>query len=235
MAKRSSFKRIPQEQAEQVLTKVLRFRRTCDKYQRPDDVNGLLALFRRVSIKEGFTLDYVRHDDEMAGWIRPYARKYDASPEESLPPVIHLFDRDKIAGYRQTSELDELEVETLYQYLDYEKSDLGVFEYAFFVIELWSTKAYWHASEWLASTPIFTKRRFDSFLSKAKKPGKVIRPDHYGPLVHLEPEGGKVRFLVHCPVFWDRIYYLNCVVSRDGRVDHSGGKTVADLGGGFIF
>ena len=45
----------------------------------------------------------------------------------------------------------------------------------------------------------------------------------------------KVRFLVHTPMGWERIYYLNITITADGRVDQQAGQIVADLGQGEIF
>ena len=126
------------------------------------------------------------------------------------------------------------EVARLYQYLDYERSATGLFEYAYFVMELSSLHAGWHAGEWLDSAPIFTQEQFDSFLQGAII-NNVRQPDYYGPLVRLEGDGGEVKFLVHSPVGMDRIYYLHCVVLTDGRVESHSGDVLVELGPGRVY
>ena len=74
-------------------------------------------------------------------------------------------------------------VEQLYHYLEFELSPQGLFEYAFFVIELWSMRASRHAAEWLESTPIFTDVRFDEILDRARKVGDLKRPQAFGPIL----------------------------------------------------
>jgi hypothetical protein len=226
---------VAEREADRLLTRVLKFRRDYEQSRRDGDLNELLGLFPRVSIQEGYVLDYIRFEETSASWIRPYARQVQAPPLETLPEVIRLFDRQGILGYRQEEEMNRLEVETLYNFLDYERSLPGLFEYAFFVVELWATNAEWHAAEWLDSTPIFTKRRFESFVRKGRNSEKVSYPQRFGPLVRLEENGGHVRFLVYTRVGWNRIYYLECAVHADGRVDLDMGETLADFGGGIVY
>ena len=63
----------------------------------------------------------------------------------------------------------------------------------------------------------------------------VNQPGWCGPEVEVLDEGGKVRFLVHTPMGWERIYYLDITIAADGRVDQQAGQIVADLGQGEIF
>lgn len=227
--------RIPQREADALLSKVLEFRAECEQYEKPEDVNRLLQLFPKVAIEDGYLLDYVVLGGGVAAWIRPYARERKEPPWSSAPEVVHLFDRERIAGYRHPREHDRLEVDTLYRRLSYEESPSGLLQYAFFVVELWATRASWHAAEWLDSTPIFTKRRFDSFLERTPPLQPPRRPDSYGPLVYPDDKGGQVRFLVHSPVGMERIYYLECDVLADGRVESKAGEILAELAGGFIY
>jgi hypothetical protein len=44
-----------------------------------------------------------------------------------------------------------------------------------------------------------------------------------------------VRFLVHTPVAWQRVYYLESMVYGDGFVDQEAGEIVADMGSGEFF
>ncbi len=86
------------------------------------------------------------------------------------------------------------------------------------------------------SMPIFTPERFDRCLSEASKVTDLRRPEHFGPLVRLDDDGGgRVRFLVYTPAGWERIYYLESMAFSDGFVDQKAGEIVADLGLGQIF
>ncbi|HJN28034.1 MAG TPA: hypothetical protein QF604_08965, partial [Candidatus Latescibacteria bacterium] len=92
---------------------------------------------------------------------------------------------------------DEL-VEQLYKYLDYGQTLAGAFEYAYFIIEMWSLRVSRYAAEWLESTPIFTEAGFDEALTKTRKVSALRRPDDYTPTVRTDEDGsGRVRFLVY--------------------------------------
>ena len=119
--------------------------------------------------------------------------------------------------------------------MTYERSLGGLFEYAFFVLELWSIRASWHEAEWLASTPVLTQKLFEELIDQARKVEQLDPPDWYGPEAALQEQGGKVRFLVHTPIGWERIYHLEISIAADGRVDQEAGHIFADLGQGDIF
>jgi len=219
--KSGGYVRVSQEPAEEILKKVLAFRDSYDQYEKPDDVNFLLSLFPRVRLREGYVLDYVLESaGEAVQHILPYARV--EGEEDSLLVM-------SAAG----SSADQ--VEALYQYLDYERSPQGLFEYVFFVAELWATRASWHAAEWLSSTPIFTETRFTELVDKAKKVDSLSRPDWYGPEAELWEDGGKVRFPVHTEMGWERIYYLEVTVDTRGSTEQVAGAVLADFGTGLLF
>lgn len=227
MAEECTYDRIPQEQAAEILDSVIRFRKSYDQYERPDDVNALVRLFPSVQLREGYILDYEQvQEGEVVTRIRPFARRVDGQDED---PLLLDFLPPELEG------LTDQDVETLYQFLGYEKTPLGLFEYAFFILELWSTRASWHEAEWLASTPVFTQQHFEELVDQARKVEQLNLPDWYGPETVVLDQGGKVRFLVHTPMGWERIYYLEITVADDGRVDQQAGQIVADLGQGEIF
>ena len=217
------FEPLPEASTNGLLVEVQRFRSQCDRYEKPDDINALIGLFPNVSVRDGYLLDYVQTTtpEGVIQPIRPFARP---DGDESWIP---MFDPD------ETAEREEL-VEELYQYLQFEHSAEGLFEYAFFVIELWSMRASRHAAEWLESTPIFTEAKFDQILA-AGRVSDLRRPKHFGPIARIDSEGGRVRFLVHTPMGWERIYYLESMVYGDGFVDQEAGEIVADLGSGHLF
>jgi|GEM_PF-650593 len=217
--------RVAQERAEAVLEHVLHFRDNYARFEKPDDVNALLGLFSGVHVRPGYALDYdLVHEGKAMTRIRPFARRVDS--EEAVFSVEEPPDQE---GQGEEA------VETLYQYLNYDKTPVGIFEYVFFVQELWSTRASWHEAEWLASTPIFSQTRFDEVVGSARKVEELKRPDWYGPEALVGAEGGQVRFLVHTPMGWERIYWLEVGVEADGRLDVHAGDIVADLGQGENF
>lgn len=222
MEKDCRYERLPPGPAEAILERVLEFRSGYGRYGKPDDVNALLGLFPRVWLQPGYILDYILHQaGEAVQRILPFARP--AQEEDFL-----------LVTQADGAELDP--VESLYRYLDYERSPQGLFEYAFFITELWSTRASWHATEWLASTPIFTRERFAERVEAAARVDSVSWPEWYGPEAELKAEcGGRVRLLVYTEMGWERIYYLEMAVDHQGHTHMEAGAIVADFGQGFIF
>ena len=217
--------RVAPDRAEDVLRRVLHFRDNYGQYTKPDDVNALLELFSSVHLRPGYVLDYdLVQEGEVITRIRPFAR-----PAEEEEAIFSVDETPEQEGHGEQA------VETLYQFLSYDPTPVGLFEYTFFVQELWSTKASWHEAEWLASTPVFTQGRFEEIVNDARKVEELHLPDEYGPEVTMGKEGGRVRFLVHTPMGWERIYWLEIGVEADGRLDVSAGDIAADLGQGEIF
>lgn len=218
------FEAISEDSAEGILTKVLAFRDQWQELEKPDDVNALVQIFPRVSVREGYVLDYIqeRTDEGIVLPIQPFARPHD---DDSWIPMS---DSETPLGREEL-------VDQLYRYLEFELSPEGLFEYAFFVIELWSMRATRHAAEWLESTPVFTAPRFDQVLEGARKVSDLKRPHVFGPTSRLDGKGGRVRFLVHTPIAWERIYYLESMVFGDGFVDQEAGEIIADMGSGELF
>ena len=174
MAEECTYERIPQEQAAEILENVVRFRSNYDQYKRPDDVNALVRLFPSIQVRDGYLLDYeIIQEGEVVTRIRPFARKADGEEEEV--PLLLEFLPPELEG------LSDQDVETLYQFLMYERSPSGLFEYAFFVLELWSTRASWHEAEWLASTPVFTQKHFEELVDQARKVEQLTPPIGMAP------------------------------------------------------
>lgn len=219
------FEPIPEAPAEEILTQVLAFRTRLQEFEKPDDVNALIEIFPGVSLSQGFVLDYVQETtpDGLVLPIQPFARPAD---DDSWIPMVEADAAD--------ADRDQL-VEQLYRYLEFERNPQGLFEYAFFVIELWSMRASRHAAEWLDSTPIFTGARFDEVLSRAKTLHEVKRPDCFNAMCRIDDSGARVRFLVHTPVAWERVYYLESMVFSDGFVEQEAGEIVVDMGSGELF
>ena len=120
-----------------------------------------------MQLSEGYILDYEQvQEGEVVTRIRPFARK--KGEEEGEPPLLDFLSPD-MEG------LTDQDVENLYQFLIYEKTPRGLFGYAFFVLELWSTRASWHEAEWLASTPVFTQQHFEEVRSARNKCQKLQR------------------------------------------------------------
>ncbi len=220
-----SLERVPEDRAEAVLEQVLQFRQSYDCYEKPDDVNALMGLFPSVHIRSGYQLDYdwVYHGDVIKR-LRPYARPLDGQSPLLAEPISP-----------EGEERSDQAVETLYQYLHYDPTPEGLFEYAFFVQELWATRASWHDAEWLATAPIFTRTRFEQTLQTAQKVVDLQEPESFAAEAVCDETGGRVRFLVHTPMGWDRIYWLEIDVEADGRPDVRAGDIVADFGQGETF
>jgi len=216
------FEPISSDAAIDLLTRVIEFRERDVRQSPTQETAALLSLFPNVHVRDGFQLDFVQ-ETTSAGVtqpIRPFARP---KADNSWVP---LFD-DKV-------EREDL-VDQLYRYLEYESTPQGLFEYAFFVVELWSLRLSRHAADWLDSTPVFDKVAFDRVLSEAGTVNDLSRPEYYGPEVRFDEDSSRVRFLVHTPMDWERIYYLESLVFSDGFVEQETGQIVADLGLGLVF
>ena len=173
---------VSSEEAAELGKRVQAFHNSEGDIGKPEDVNALIAPFPRVSIRNGYILDY--HIDEdaetsIASSITPSARRPDDPPPEKFVDFYPLpFERESV-GYTPEEAHEQAAVNRLYQYLDYEQSPEGLFEYAFAMLELTSWRAGWHAGEWSDSSPIFCEEDFKSYLHEA--PEVPAYPDHYGP------------------------------------------------------
>lgn len=223
--------KVPGHHAERLFDGLERFRRGWARHHRPDDVNQLLRLFNKVSIRRGYILDYLPVGGLRAGWIWPYARKADPTPDSGPPLVLTAMARDRLISMRGSGELRRVEVDTLYAYLSYEPSPHGLFEYAVFISELWATKSAAKAGDWLDLVPIVNRRQFDSVLRKSgDHVQRVIRPSVYDPMARLDREkGGEVRFMVFQGGAWKRITNLILKVDEQGAVHREFGDLVASL------
>ena len=220
---------VSSEEAAELGKRVQAFQNSEGDIGKPEDVNALIALFPRVSIRTGYILDY--HIDEdaetsIASWITPFARRPDDPPPEQFVGFDPLpFERESL-GYTPEEAHEQAAVNRLYQYLDYEQSPEGLFEYAFAMLELTSWRAGWHAGEWSDSSPIFCEEDFKSYLHEA--PEVPAYPDHYGPEVRLEKQGGIVEFMVFSPIGRARFYTLWVYVKESGAVDCRSGRVWCD-------
>jgi hypothetical protein len=223
--------RIPGHHAERILEAVKRFRANWMHYHRPEDVNQLLHLFPAVHLPRGFMLDYLPVGGIETGWIFPFARREVITEGESVAPAeLAAMERDRLAGKRGSGELRRLEVEYLYRHLTCEPSPIGLFEYAFFISELWATKSASKARDWLDLDPIFTRRQFDAVVRAAKQVTRVMRPETCDPLARLADAGGEVEFIVYQGGAWKRIFNLRLTVHPDGSVRRDAGDLLANLG-----
>jgi hypothetical protein len=223
--------RIPGHHAERILEAVKRFRANWMHYHRPEDVNQLLRLFPAVHLPRGFILDYLPVGGVETGWIFPYARREASTEGESaVPPELASMERDRLVSKRGSGELHQLEAKYLYRHLAYEPSPIGLFEYAFFISELWATKSASKARDWLDLEPIFTRRQFDAVVRSAKQVTRVMRPETCDPLARLAEAGGEAEFIVYQGGAWKRIFHLRLLVHPDGSVRREPGNLLANLG-----
>jgi hypothetical protein len=223
--------RVPGYHAERLFDGIERFRKGWARYHRPDDVNRLLRLFNKVSLQRGYMLDYLPIGGLATGWIWPYARKADPTPDSGPPPALTAIARDRLVSMRGSGELRRVEVDTLYAYVSHEPSPHGLFEYAVFISELWATKSASKAGDWLELVPVVTRRQFDNIIRKAAdRVQRVTRPAVYEPLVQLSgSKGGEVRFMVYQGGAWKRITILLLKVDEQGAVRREFGDLVANL------
>jgi hypothetical protein len=214
-----------------MLEAVKRFRTNWMHYHRPEDVNQLLRLFPAVHLPRGFMLDYLPVGGVETGWIFPFARREAVTEGESaVPAELAAMERDRLAGKRGSGELRRMEVEYLYRHLTYEPTHTGLFEYAFFISELWATKSASKARDWLDLDPIFTRRQFDAVVRAARQVTRVIRPETCDPLARLASSGGEAEFIVYQGAAWKRIFQLRLTVHPDGSVSRDPGDLLANLG-----
>ncbi len=222
--------RVPGYHAERLFDNLLRFRKAWSRYHRPDDVRHLLGLFPRVTLESGYELDYLPMGGTPAIWVWPFVRRV-GTREEDLPELLADVDRDRLAGMRASEVGRKIEAGTLYRFLTYEKTPIGVCEYAVFVNELWATKSAAKASDWLEMEPVFSRRVFDEILRRSSGHlQRVARPESFDPTVQLSGQGGgEVTFLVHPSGGYRRISELRLVVEPGGSVRREAGKVIANL------
>jgi hypothetical protein len=224
--------RIPGYHAERMLEAVRRFRANWMHYHRPEDVNQLLRLFPTVHLPRGFILDYLPVGGVETGWIFPFARREAVtSGESTMPAELAAMERDRLATKRGSGELRRMEVEHLYRHLTYDPTPTGLFEYGFFISELWATKSASRARDWLDLEPIFTRRQFDAVVRAARQVTRVIRPEICDPLARLASGGGgQVEFIVYQGAAWKRIFQIRLTIEADGGVRRDPGELLANLG-----
>ncbi len=203
------------------------------RYDKPDDVNALVKQFPRVSVRPGYALDYYLIGGRQAGWIWPFARRAEARFADQPPDGLSAVPLDRLAALRGRDEALELEAESLYQFLEYEPSPQGLFEYAFFVKELWATKSEAVAADWLALQPLFVKHQFEALLrAEARHLVRFTRPKSFDPTSRVEAQGGgRVSFLAFEAGPWRRISYRTLIVDPKGWVRDQPGDVIASLKG----
>lgn len=221
---------VPGYRADQRLEAALRFRRMWDRYDQPDDVNYLLKQFGDVSLQTGYLLDYLPIGGRRTGWIWPYARPSGRGQVSGPPPELAKIPLDLLATKRGHEDMRSVEEQTLYKHLSYKRTPMGIFEYAFFVNELWATKSASRAKEWLSLEPLFVRHRFDAVLrGRETQVVRVARPKSLDPVVRLQEGGGEVSFLAYQGGPWTRVFRITLVVEPGGRVSNHPGEVVASL------
>lgn len=232
MIGRQRGERIPGYRIDQTLMAVDRFRAAWGRYHRPDDVRHLLRIFRKVEIQRGYELDYIPLRGRERGWIWPYCRSSAPGVPAGSPEALRAIPPDRLVGQERGKGLRALEVETLYRFLSYERSPQGLFEYGYFVNELWATKSAAREGDWLALEPLVVRHKFDSVLRREHQNlVRVARPDHFDPIVHLAEGGGSAEFFAYQPGPWVRILRVQLTVEADGGANWRPGEVIASLSG----
>lgn len=221
---------VPGYRADQRWEAALRFRRMWDRYDQPDDVNYLLRQFGDISLQAGYTLDYLLIGGRRNGWIWPYARPTGRGQSAGPPPDLATIPMDLLATKRGHEDMRAVEEQTLYRHLAYDRTPMGIFEYAFFMNELWATKSASRAEDWLSLEPLFVRHRFDAVLrGRQNQVVRVARPKSLDPVVRLQEGGGEVSFLAFQAGPWKRVFWITLVVEPGGRVSLRPGEIVASL------
>lgn len=221
--------RVPGALAERLFAFIGRLRRAWPRHRRPEDLHQLTRIFPNIKLSEGYMLDYLSMGGPKSRWIWPYARPQE---DEAIPDALSEIARDQLVGLRESAQAIPIEVKTLYRYLTYPATALGVFEYAIFIKELWATKSETKANDWLSMQPIFSRASFENRMRKAGEIAKRIdRPTNFEPVVQMTAgSGGEVRFLVYESQVWKRITWINLHVDPSGFVRSSVGKVMVDMG-----
>lgn len=222
--------RLPGYRLQPTLEAVARYRSAWSRHHKPEDVNQLLRLFRKVELHNGYQLDYLSLGRGQASRIWPYARPVKGAEAQRLPEALERVPPDQLVSQSPGGALRQLEVETLYRFLDYERSPLGLTEYAFFVQELWSMKSRALAEDWLSLQPLVVRHTFNGVLRQAgSKLVRVSRPESYDPIVKMLDDGGQVLFMAYQPGPWRRIAWIELTVEPAGHVSWQAKEVIASL------
>jgi hypothetical protein len=225
-------KNVPGHRAERIYLEVMRFRRSWQRFHRPEDLRQLLRIFPDISLRESYILDYIRLGGEEGGWIWPFARPIGLEGDAGIPAGLDEIPRDSLISKRRSVDLRNLEIDTLYSHIDYPPTPLGLFEYFFFVNELWATKSASKAADWLNTVFIFSRRGFDQQIRKVPGVAKrVTRPPVYDPVVRIASEGGgSLRYFGYIGGPWKRIIQFECDIDADGYFQQKQGKVYVAWG-----
>lgn len=228
---RDQLQKVPGALAERLFVSINRFRNAWSRYKRPEDLRQLLRIFPNVRTTEGYILDYIPMGGPKSGWIWPFAKREIYDQEDYLPEELDGLARDQLMGMRGTEEGEQIAKMTLYQHLRYPPTQLGIFEYAFFVMELWATKSESKAGDWLNMSFIFSRHRFDTLILKSQSTKRIRRPGVYEPTVQINPAGGgKVQFIAYESRGWKRVIQILLRVDPRGHVKSEPGQVLVDLG-----
>jgi hypothetical protein len=221
--------KVPGALGERLFVGINRFRNSWDRYHRPEDLRQLLRVFPNVNVAEGYVLDYLLMGGTQSRWIWPYARL--DTPESEIPHALNAIPRDQLVQLRGSAEVRHIEIETLYRYLKHPDTPLGLFEYAFFVMEMWATKSESEAVQWLAIRPLFSRHAFENQLRKqASTAKKITRPEIFEPIIIPGSAGGAdVNFLAYEGGAWKRIFLMILHIDHHGHITSEPGKVFVNL------
>jgi hypothetical protein len=81
------FESISEASAADLLTQVMAFRTRWQEFEKPDDVNALIEIFPRVTLREGYVLDYVQEKTK-EGVLLPIQPFAHPSDDDTWLPMI---------------------------------------------------------------------------------------------------------------------------------------------------
>lgn len=232
MSFRDRVHKVPGALAQRLYTSIQRFRKAWFRYKRPEDMRQLLRTFPNVTLAEGNILDYIPMGGPKSSWIWPFVKPNIYINQDYLPDGLEDLARDQLMSMRGTPEGVQVAKQTLYKYFQYPRTQLGFFEYAIFVVELWATKSETKAKDWLDLNLIFSRQSFDNLILKSGSAKRIRRPEVYEPTVEIDPDGSaKVSFLAFDSTGWKRVLHMLLKIDSGGHVESEPGKVLVDLGG----
>lgn len=170
------------------------------------DVNDYFDVLTHISMREGYTLDYVYHIDEIGGLPVLYARPVDQPPYAT---------EDALFGDKQASDFS--------RYVEIEGMEQGYFEYVVMNIMAGQFYLYWHAN-YNDQQIVCNRETVDDIISKinedefgseldSSQQRKARAIKNIEPAVNLTGDTATVEIVTFTK--WGGFYRLTYTISRE--------------------